>query len=172
MLSQTDIENGFKFPYTVTPVIFDYVSEIAPPCIYFNNPVSEVFICSLPMHHYFFHDKCLSNAIKEKCQPFNGLPKTHLNEIEIMWIGFEGNIVNNIQINGNFIRYFSPKERRQMYRLLINTFCRAGDLIPTVETMRQRASELNTNIMESPYASSVYNGPKIVKSEGVFRQKC
>lgn len=172
MFSQTDIENGIKFPYTVTEVCFDYVSSIAPPCIYFETTVSSVFICSLPIHHSFFNNKDITNAIREKNEKFNGLPKTHLDELEIMWIGFENNIVNNIQINGNFIHHFGRKEQREMYRLLIDTFCKTGDLIPTIETMKQRAIELNTRIMESPYASSVYDGPEVVKNGRVFRQKC
>jgi len=172
MFSQTDIENGIKFPYTVTEVCFDYIPQGVPPCIYFKTPINKIYICSLPIHDRFFSDKNITNAIEEKTEKFNGLPKTHLDELEIMWISFEGNIVNNIQINGNFIHYFSRKEQKVMYKLLIDTFCKKGDLIPTVETMRERAKELNTNIMESPYASSVYDGPKVVENGRVFRIKC
>ena len=170
MISLTAIETGFDFPYNITEVWFDYIAEDVPPCIFFEEEQSNVFVCSLPIEHDFFRGKEVQKALIEKHTPFNGLPKTHLqNHLEVMWIGFEGDTVNNIQINGHWKPYLSRSEQRRMYRLLIDTFCQEGFKIPTVETMRQRAKELNTTIMEAPYASSVYDGPRTTQNGREFK---
>lgn len=171
MISLSKIEQGIDFPYSVTDIFFDYIPKDVPPCIYFDDIYGRVSVCSLPVSDLFFSDKHAGvvNALKEKTSPFNGLPKTHLNELEIMWIGFEGNIVNNIQISGHWLPYLSRQQQRIMYKSLIDNLCIEETLIPTVATMRARALELNTKIMETPYSSSVYDGPKVIYNEREFR---
>lgn len=160
----------------LTETVFDYIPECdVPPCVNFlGSPTTDkVFVLSISVEHishFSMNSESIAVAYDLKFDHFNGMPKTHLNELELAWIGIEETdkfiIVNNNQINGAFFPFLTRRQVRDIHKFLLNFvekyYVGKNIIIPHHSTLRKFVERIskhpNRSIRETPYSSTVVKG--------------